>query len=431
MTRVTPTKAARNSGAGIVRSVEKSNVRGARRAEKTASLRGVTQGAKAGKKTTSKRRSGMSASSSKAKAKLTPALTPAAGDMCDDASDVSRDSRQSSGSEGLDCLCDAVRLELSNGGHDDMEHDDLDENHATTPRKDIADVTREARTGQEGTTGSGDVTFRRPQTQLPAATSTAATGRDAHVAESLDLHLCQSLSLQTTSTPTMTTPAQVPAVARTNSARAPSSSGAGSAFEVVAPRTQADGKATAARALSMPPASSGKATATARATTAAVSPASGDTLTSKQRQELILQVQREQCMITALEQKYGKVFPEVGRRNLGLARLLSSLGELRMAHYCLRRSWDAFRTNFCVSRSPLSCIQAYKALFESIRGSVDAEVLKQMHSMETAVEAARRATTSAGVGGAVQRAVAAQTKRGSGALTTQQHVQVAQTVVAM
>ena len=67
-----------------------------------------------------------------------------------------------------------------------------------------------------------------------------------------------------------------------------------------------------------------------------------------------------------------------------------------MASYCLTQSWESFRANFSVSRSPLSCIEAYKAIFKTVKGYIDGDVLKQMNSMEVAVASARKAASGGG-----------------------------------
>ena len=108
MVRVTSTKAMRNSGAGLVRSVGKSDMRGTK--AKPSALRRLAQGSKVEKKG--------SAAKSRKTSPTPKAKRVSSSDSGDAVSDSSRDSRQSSGSEGLDCLCNAVQLELSNGGDD-------------------------------------------------------------------------------------------------------------------------------------------------------------------------------------------------------------------------------------------------------------------------------------------------------------------------
>ena len=133
-------------------------------------------------------------------------------------------------------------------------------------------------------------------------------------------------------------------------------------------------------------------------------------LAPQEQVHVFWQIQRLQCVIATMEQKYGKGFPEVGRMYLNLARLFSSVSRPQQAGYCLTRSWDTFKANFSVSRSPLSCIGAYRSIFEDIRGGVDPEVERQMASMESMVGAVRRASAAATdmrrVGSAGKRAAA-------------------------
>lgn len=374
MVRVTSTKAMRNSGAGLVRSVGKSDMRGTK--AKPSALRRLAQGSKVEKKG--------SAAKSRKTSPTPKAKRVSSSDSGDAVSDSSRDSRQSSGSEGLDCLCNAVQLELSNGGDDTMEHDNLEENEATTPRKDID--ARVLMTSDILTPERGQDIAERPRVPTAMTTTVGAM----NVAGALDVQLRQQLSLQTTTT---TAPAAAEAATTTTGLRGNNNPGtAGSAFEAVAPRAQTDVQ-----------------------TTATVAGTVGGVMTQHQRQELILQVQREQYMIIMLEQKYGKNFPEVGRRNLSLSRLLSSLGEAQMASYCLTQSWESFRANFSVSRSPLSCIEAYKAIFKTVKGYIDGDVQKQMNSMEVAVAAARKAAAS---GGSAMKRVVQKKRVGGAALPT-------------
>lgn len=419
MVRVGPSKASRGQGSSAARrACENDDGCSGRKDVRVYSLSALE---KSSTRVPQGRRSrfGKNAYKSRAsmKTKTTLAMCGGGGGGPSSSSRLSEDSFMSGGSDGLDCLCNAVELELSGGGRDTemrCESDDDDvccnaPSAAAAANAGSISHTSSQEHAERLVGSSGVTTVSREASDALMMMESEKENRESHLESDTETQSHRQPGTRSTygskEEPTKTgarlggviVPTTKRARMMTDHTRVrrldlEMKNGKGvthtgsSAFEVVAPRV-------AAARYTMH-GSTGAAGAPAQLR--AVPGGLGSVAKTAQEQlQALWQIQRLQCTIAAAEHKYGKGFPEVGRMYLSLARLFSSVSRREQALFCLTRSWETFKANFSVSRSPLSCISAYRSIFEEINGGPDPVVDRQMASMEAMVGAVRRATAVA------------------------------------
>lgn len=250
---------------------------------------------------------------------------------------TSSDPSCSGASSGLDCLCDAVELELSGRTGDHKENTDMTHHDdATTPRKDII-------------TDKNDNEKENNNEFLVQNTKTHP--------DSNDINRTQLLSTENKREREQQRPFK---------------------FEPTKP--------SAFQAITIKEEKKPKQARNAKNQRLEI--------TAQQREDILSQIRLIQHNIWIWEQKFGRSHPEIGRMYLNLARLYSTIDLLQQATFCLTRSWETFRANLNASHSPLSCINAYRAIFKNIKGYVSGEIEKQMEEMEEMVVAVLKAAST-------------------------------------
>ena len=284
-------------------------------------------------------------------------------------SEMSLMSRGSGQSSGLDCLCNAVEIELSGAKGDSDLIDDNSPDNATTQHK----VT----ISESDKTNMSNKENRAESEERSALSRRKKSSNTDEVVTSPRAPAYRRFQENSSKT-TLQKKSRALAAGQNKSPLGMRKNGS-SAFEAVLPKYSA----TASHPITTVP-----DTDKTRNTAVEAGNSSVD------RQKMIWQIRQQQLLVASLEQKYGKTFPEVGRIFLSLARLFSTIDMSKEACFCLSRSWEAFRANFSVSRSPLSCIGAYRAIFKNIKGFIDDEVEKEMEYMERTVDAMRKAAAA-------------------------------------